>query len=170
MNKNIIKDRNTEIDKTLQKAFARRSNKINDNEEFKKKDILADKFLKSNGMNTKMIKAQFNIKEAVLHLEKNSQLTIFYPIETHRESLLGKGIVWFKRTVLKAMLRFDVSLKYQNQYNLTLIEIIRRLVDKTDLLGNKLKEQQSTIDDLKKILKEKGLVNNSSKPGGFKKF
>lgn len=153
MNKTIIEDRNTKIDKTLQETVAHRSNKIDDNKECKK-DILADRFLKWSSMNPKMIKDEFNIKEALLRLEKNSLITPYYPIETHRKSLLGKGIVWFKRTILKVMLRFDVSLQHQNQFNLTLVEVIRRLVERADSVENELRMQKSLINDLKKKLEE----------------
>jgi len=153
MSRGIIEDRDTEIDKTLQDALLRRKGRIDESKE-DKSDVLLERFLKWDGINVKGIENSSFLKETLLRLERIPPLIPSYPIETHRKSLLGKGIVWFKRLILKFMMRFDTSIKYQNQVNLALNEVIRRLVERIESLEDKVREQQGIIDELKNRLKD----------------
>lgn len=160
MNRSIIEDRDIEVDKMLHNALLSRKGmpsnvliggRIDEGEECIK-DILSERFLNWNSIDATGIENSFFLKEALSRLERIPPLTSSYPIETHRKSLLGKGIVWFKRMILKLMMRFDTSLKYQNQVNLAMTEVIHRLVQGIESMEDRIREQQGIIDKIKERL------------------
>lgn len=101
-------------------------------------------------------KRQFDliIKEALSYLERISPFHPLYIIENDYKSSFGRGFAWMKRTILRMIFRFDVSLKYQSHLNRNLVDIICRLVEKTYSMEIKCLNQECIIGDLKKKLKE----------------
>ncbi len=149
MHNSIIENRATELDNLLKERFAERSQRI-DNRTDNKKDILIKRFLNWEDINDERIEDELFLKIVLSHLEKISQLNSSYQIETHRQSIIGKVIVWVKRMILKVMLKLDVSLKYQNQYNLALTAVMQKFIERVESIEVKIHKQQVVIDDLLK--------------------